>query len=186
MSAILALTPPGAPTLLQVLVGENIYTTESGVVADFQNEIAGAILAKFRNALGAVPTPAAPTVAQIPGAVIGLTTYSYAVVAFAASGNFAAMADTLQSPAGTIATGNAALSGANGNRITFTTPTMNYPATVVGFKVIRTAGGPSQGLVGTVYAGNPLRFDDTGQAATAYTQAGSNPTVVNAFFTTGL
>lgn len=106
-----------------------------------------------------VPTPSAPTVAA-QGAT-GATTYDYKIVGKDADGNVTAASSATQ-----ITDGNAALSATNFNRVTFT-PHTNA---LGGHDIYRTAGGATQGKVGSVAAGVG-QFDDTGLAA-----SGSAPT----------
>lgn len=99
-----------------------------------------------------VGTPANVTVGNegTPGA----TAYSYKVVAVIGS------VRGLPSTAGSTATGAAALDGTDFNRITWDPVT-----SATAYDVYRTAGGATQGLIGTVTGDET--FDDTGLAGDA-------------------
>lgn len=104
---------------------------------------------------GVLAAPAAPTVA--PQGTAGATAYSYKVSAIDANG------ETVPSAAGATATGNAALSTTNFNRLTWAAVTG-----ATGYKVYgRTSG--SWLLIATL--GDVLTYDDTG----AVTPAGAAP-----------
>lgn len=122
-------------------------------------------------------TPAAPTVSNIGTA--GSTAYSYKAVAVAADGNH-----TAASTAGSTSTGNATLDGTNYNHLAGL-------AVPVGFDhvdIYRTAGGPTQGKIGSI-SGSATTFDDQGAVgdastapATASTSLGvSDPARVDSF-----
>src|SRR5207249_76711 len=62
--------------------------------------------------------------------------------------------------------------------------TLVHPGNVagaVGYKIWRSAGGGSQGIIGTVYGNGAFTFTDTGLAAAAggYVPAAANPTAPN-------
>jgi hypothetical protein len=97
--------------------------------------------------LGALATPALPTVT--PTGTPGATAHSYVIVALAQNGVSAASA------AGSTTTGHATLSSANFNRLVWTAVTG-----ATAYRVYRTIGGLTQGLIATV--GNTLTLDDTG------------------------
>lgn len=101
-----------------------------------------------------VPTPAGPTVT--PQGAGGAATWGYKIVGVDAAGN-----TTAAGVEGTTAGGNANLTGANFNRITWADP-----ANVTSVRIYRTTVGTSPvtlGLIGTVAAGVQT-FDDTGLA----------------------
>jgi hypothetical protein len=104
----------------------------------------------------------------VPAGTTGAATYTYEVAAYDNNG------DTLPSATTSISNGNASLAGPNGNVITWTAP-VTLAGAVVGYKVIRTVGGPSQGLIATVLATSPLTFTDNGGAATVYTPSVAAP-----------
>jgi hypothetical protein len=111
------------------------------------------------------PTGGAASVIGTPAS----TTYTYTWVAFSSAG------DGIPGTAITTATGPVSLSSANYVSIT-------GPAAVtgaVGYKLIRTAGGAAQGLIGTYYGAPPASVSDTGLVATAYTPSASNPSYPN-------
>lgn len=119
--------------------------------------------------LNAVAVPATPTVAFTGTA--GSTTYTYKVVGRAGS---------LQAPSATVSTttANATLSAANFNTLTFT-PTPGFLV----FDIYRTAGGSTQGMIGTVVAAlgpnvstPTLTFADTGLVADGSTAPTANTT----------
>lgn len=101
-----------------------------------------------------ISTPGTPTVT--PQGTAGGTAYGYKITAVNEHG------ETVGSTTGSTATGNATLSGANFNRITFTRV---YAAT--GYRIYRVTGGATQGYVGftvEAYGATPT-FDDTGITA---------------------
>lgn len=103
-----------------------------------------------------------------PQGTTGSTSYSYRVVAI--STTIGGTVATLPSTAGSTTTGHASLDGTNFNTVTWTAP-----AGVVanaGYRVYRTVGGATQGLIATVAAG-VTTLDDTGLAG----DASSVPTV---------
>ncbi len=109
-------------------------------------------------ALGA---PAQPTV--VTQGTAGSTSYTYAVTAFDGFG------ETTASTVRVIATGNATLTGANFNRITWT-----RVSGAVSYKVYRTTSGgtpATTGLIGTVGSNATLQLDDTGLAGSGTTPA---------------
>lgn len=99
----------------------------------------------------------------------GSTTYTYKVVAVSGSKVGAATS------ALTTTTGNATLDGSNFNRITWAAPTAGIDIT--GYRIYRTAGGATQGLIGTV-AGDVLTLDDTGLAGDSASVPTVNSTVM--------
>jgi hypothetical protein len=107
----------------------------------------------------ALATPTAPAVTNV-GAT-GSSSYSYYVVAKDAQGF-----QTLVSPVGSTATGNATLSSTNYNKITWSTV-----AGAVSYDILKGDTGHSiaLGVTGTT-------FNDTGQATSAYTAPTRNGT----------
>lgn len=97
----------------------------------------------------ALSTPAAPTITTVGAA--GATTYTYTVEATNGAGT------TVASSGGSTATGNATLSVSNYNTVTWTIVTG-----ATGYKVRRTVGGATQGLIATVTSGSTLTVNDTG------------------------
>lgn len=97
----------------------------------------------------AVPTAVVVT----PQGAAGTTTYGYRVTAIGGGG------ETTGATEGTTATGNATLTGANFNRVTWT-----GVAGENGYAIFRTTGGATQGRIGTV-AADVVTFDDTGLVA---------------------
>jgi hypothetical protein len=98
----------------------------------------------------------------------GSTTYTYEWVAFCSTG------DSVPGTTFSDTTGPTTLSSTNYVQIT-------APSAVpgaVGYKLVRTVGGSSQGLIATFY-GLPPTVNDTGLTATAYSASGSNPTAPN-------
>lgn len=110
----------------------------------------------FTRPLGSSPaweTPAASTVT--PTGTTGATTYTYKIVIRNVdSGGYSAASSGFST-----STGNATLSGSNFNRIA--APSGSYSTSDV-YDIYRTAGGATQGLIGTQNTG--LSFDDTGFA----------------------
>ena len=113
-----------------------------------------------------VAAPSAPTVTNVGTA--GVTTYSYTITAVSATGG-----ESTASTAGTTATGNATLSSTNYNAITWTPV-----AGAVSYKVYRTVGGATQGLLATT--GSTYYFDQgaagSGSAPTSDTTGSLNVT----------
>jgi len=99
----------------------------------------------------AVAAPAAPTVT--PVGTTGATTYTYKVTATVGG------KETEVSAAASVANGNATLSATNYNKV-------DWAAVVgaTGYKVYRTAGGATQGVVATVTDRETLTLNDTGLA----------------------
>lgn len=117
-------------------------------------------------ATGSLGAPGIPVLAVVGTA--GAVTYSYTWVAFCSNG------DSIPSAVGTTAVGPTTLGALN-------YITVQPPAAVtgaVGYRLIRTVGGTSQGLIGTWY-GTPPVVSDTGLAATAYTPAAVAPAYPN-------
>lgn len=102
-----------------------------------------------------------------PQGTTGATTYGYRVTALGGGG------ETTGATEGTTATGNAALSGANFNRVTW-----NAVTGASGYAIYRTTGGATQGKIGTVVAG-VLTFDDTGLAAAGAVPGANNAVTFN-------
>jgi hypothetical protein len=169
--ASLIYKPPSGGDLEAVEVrvpgGSMIYTFMPGVPKDVLPEHVAYVTTTLGALEGTIPTPAAPGVA-LQGAS-GSTSYTYEVVAYNANG------DGIPSATTTIANGNSNLGGGNGNVVTWSAPAAALAGAITGYKVVRTAGGPSQGLIGTVLASSPLTFTDTGGAATVYTPSATNP-----------
>lgn len=97
----------------------------------------------------ALNTPGTPTVA--PQGTAGTTSYSYKIVATGT------LMSTAAGAAGSTVTGNATLNGTNFNRVTWAAVT-----NATGYKVYRTVGGATQGLIQTIGSGQTLTLDDTG------------------------
>lgn len=138
-----------------------IYTFFPGVPQEIPPEHYAAVRAQLQQLQGNMTSPAAPTVT--PQGAAGAATYGYQVVAIGSGG------DSMPSPTGQTTTGNAALSGANYNAI-------SWPAVphANGYRILRTVGGGSTGLIGTVPPGT-TSFNDTGLAASAFAAATSQP-----------
>lgn len=102
--------------------------------------------------------PEAPSVTNVgtPGAA----TVSYKLVGrLGGYSAYPANVHSAASSAGTTSTANATLDGTNFNRLSFT-----WPDGFLYVDVYRTAGGPSQGLIGTITGSvrGTVTFDDTG------------------------
>lgn len=108
-----------------------------------------------------VATPAAPTVGN--QGTPGVTAHSYKIVAKGDDGEKSAA-----SAAGSTSTGAGTLNGTNFNRLTWTA----VPG-ATGYDVYRTAGGATQGLIGSTDA-NTTTLDDTGLAGDGATAPSSN------------
>ncbi|MDL2342456.1 MAG: hypothetical protein QFB87_05265 [Patescibacteria group bacterium] len=101
--------------------------------------------------VAALSIPAAPTVT--PTGTTGATSYSYVVTARTANAG-----ETPASAAGSTAAGNATLTGGNFNAISWTAI-----AGAKDYRIYRTVGGGTLGLIGTV---TTTTLNDTGLAAT--------------------
>lgn len=112
-----------------------------------------------------LPTPGAPKIVQVGTA--GATSHSYVLVAVAGVG---------ESPSAVsiTTTGNATLNGSNFNRLTW-----DLVPGATGYKVYRTVGGATVGLIATLGASTKT-LDDTGLAGNGATPVGSNTTITNA------
>jgi len=88
----------------------------------------------------------------------------------------ATQGNTVTAPVANTTGSPSALSTSSYCHITWTAPS-TLTGAVTNYKVIRTVGGPSQGLVATV-ASNVTSYDDKGGAATTYTPVGANPGLV--------
>lgn len=106
--------------------------------------------------LNCQPAPAAPTVTSTPSG--GRTAYSYAVVAFNSLG------DLPQSPVGSTSRGPATLDATHYNTVSWGA----MGGTVSGVRVIRTAGGASQGVIATINNAAAGSLNDTGLTANSY------------------
>lgn len=116
------------------------------------------------------PTGGAATPVGTPAS----TTYTYTWVAFCSTG------DSIPGTPITTATGPVTLGAVN--YVSITPPTAVPGA--VGYKLVRTVGGVTQGVIATFY-GIPPTVSDTGLTATAYTAVIAAPTYPNsdqAFF----
>ncbi len=165
MSLILKV-PTDAPVEEAVVtVAGDQYTLTPGIAKWFPPERQAAIKAAFQNLRGTMAPPSAPTMTQ--QGLPGVTTYSYEVAAVGLGG------DTPPSPPGSIATGNAALSGSNYNQVTRAA----LPPHATGWRVIRSAGGSSQGDISGVLPLSQTTLMDTGQAAVPYVPAVTNPPI---------
>jgi hypothetical protein len=111
---------------------------------------------------GAMTTPSAPAVSIVGTA--GSQTISYEVVAIGPNG------DSMPSTAGTTSTAPTTLSATSYAQLTWTPS----PGAYLGQRVIRTAGGGSQGVI-AVLSPTANSLSDTGLPATAYTAAVANP-----------
>lgn len=146
--------------------GERQYTFLPGVSQEIPPEDYGQVRGVLQALQGMLAAPSAPTV-TVHGTA-GSTTYSYVVVAVGQTG------DGLESGATSVTTGNATLSGTNYNQIT--QPTLSAYAT--GWRVVRTAGGTSQGDVSGVLPLTTTTFNDQSPSAlNSYTQVASAPPV---------
>lgn len=119
------------------------------------------------NVVQFVATPSAPTVTPTGG--VG-TSYSYKLVATDSSG-----ATTAASSAGSTAAGPTTLDATHYNTVTWTDP-VSTPGSIL---IYRTAGGATQGLIGTVAAGVQT-FRDDGKVADGTVAPSSNTTGIGA------
>ncbi len=106
------------------------------------------------------PPSAAPTPTVTPVGTTGATTYTYKLAAVSLDG-----VATVLGTAGSTTTGNATLSNANYNQLTWTPV-----ADAAYYIIVRTVGGATQGVIGIV-PNNVSVYNDTGLAATENTSA---------------
>jgi hypothetical protein len=106
------------------------------------------------------PPSAAPTPTVTPFGTTGSTTYTYKLAAV----SFDGVATALSTAASTT-TGNATLTGTNGNLITWT-PVSDAAYYIV----VRTVGGAAQGVIG-IAPGGASSLEDVGQGIQANTSA---------------
>ncbi len=171
------------PTVLQVEVDQAImpvaaYATKEEVTVDvvlaqLQMSLVSAAFGYGSSSATGVITTASGTMAAGVACTLstngtpGSASYSYQVAAFNSNG------DQVPAAATTIATGPTTLSSVNSINVIH----VGNVTGAVGYKIIRTAGGTTQGLIGTVWGQQPsgFTFIDTGLAATAYTVASAAP-----------
>jgi hypothetical protein len=110
-------------------------------------------------------TAVGPTPTVTPQGTTGATSYSYAIGVVDAAGDVQAAG-----PDGSTATGNATLTGANFNRVTWTAVT--GAAFYIIYRTVSGGTPSSLGIVGVV-PGGTLTFDDTGIAASGALQDGT-------------
>lgn len=168
--ASLIYTPPSGGNLeaaeVRLSVGSGmLYTFSPGVPTDVLPEHVSNVTAALKALAGTVAAVAQPTVT--PVGTPGSTTYGYKVVAITGNG------DTVPSTERQTTTGNATLDGTNKNTVTWVAPTA-LTGVITGYKILRTTGGATQGLIGSVGA-STLTFTDTGLTASAYTPAVAAP-----------
>lgn len=133
------------------------YTFMPGVPRHVPIQHLASLKATLQALQGNMVSPT-PTVTPTNGAA---ATQSYQVVAYNGNG------DTLPSATVTTAVGPTTLDGTHYNTVAW-----GAAPGASGYKVIRTAGGPSQGLIATL-TGPILSIVDNGLAGTTYTPAGS-------------
>jgi hypothetical protein len=154
--ASLVVKPATPKEVVRVRLGEVQYTFFPGVPRDVPDERAPSLTTLLQAVEG---TLASPTPTVTPTGTAGSTSYSYEVVAYNGNG------DTLPSTAGTTTTGNATLSGTNYNALSWASATG-----ATGYKVLRTVGGSTQGLIANVVT---TTYNDQGATASSYTPVGS-------------
>jgi hypothetical protein len=168
------LVPAGAghvPEAVVITVAESTYTFTAQNPVYVDPAHLASVKAQLTSIFGTLPTPAAPAVAPTGGAAGSQT---YAVVAFNDQG------DTPQSAPTNTAVGPTTLDATHYNTVNW-----SAVANAKGYKVIRTAGGPSQGLIATVLAGTlTFRDDNSEGAATVYTPSAANPANVGWYIQT--
>lgn len=119
---------------------------------------------------GSTTIPASPTALVLTGTPASVT-YTYAVIPFCSNG------DGIPSASAATILGPVSLSAIS--YFTFT-----YPGRVpgaVGYRVLRSGGGGSQGIIGTIYGNGGFTFVDNGLPATVtgYVPATANPLTPN-------
>jgi hypothetical protein len=171
MPSVILHPAPGGPQVesIDITLGETVITLMPGIAYEVEKPLLATLLTQLATAYGSVANAPACVVSPTGGA--SGHTFSYEVVPYNVFGDDAPHAPT------TNTSGPAALSSGAYNTITWTD--VNNTG-VSGYKIIRTAGGPSQGLVGTVATGVQTFKDDGSEgAATAYTPSASNPPIVS-------
>ena len=138
----------------------NLINRNMGALTVGTSTVSGTLSLQGGLTAAALPTPSAPTITT--GGTAGSTTYSYTITALDGVG------ETIASSAGSTATGNATLTAGN-----YTIITWNSISGATSYKVYRTVGGATQGLITTVTTklGATQTTNDTGLAA-----SGSSPT----------
>lgn len=138
----------------------NLINKGMGALTVGTSTVSGTLSLQGGLTAAALPTPSAPTITT--GGTAGSTTYSYTITALDGVG------ETIASSAGSTATGNATLTAGN-----YTIITWNSISGATSYKVYRTVGGATQGLITTVTTklGATQTTNDTGLAA-----SGSSPT----------
>ena len=115
---------------------------------------------------GAMGTPGTPTVTAT--GTTGATTYGYKIVSIDTRSG---LQTTPAGTEGTASDGNAALSATNYNAISWTAV-----ANAVGYRVYRTTGGATQGLIATLMGSGSTSLNDTGLVADGTTAPTVNTT----------
>ena len=133
------------PNLFSALPNGLSARGQQATAADLLRLLEAATLSGFPGLSAPVPTVKA--IALAPGS----TNYSYTVTAIAACGASSTASATVT------VTNNASLSGAAYNRLNWA-PLRD----AVGYSVSRTVGGPSQGVIAVVPAGNLLECEPAG------------------------
>lgn len=156
---VLAMDPAGATATVYGIKGPAPLSVGQLIAA-------GGIKANGLTTWTALGTPSAPTLAG-PGATGGATTYQYAIVCKDWN-----LGTSLQSATASTTTGNATLSGTNYISISYTCPSGYGYADILKF-----VGGTWQSIALNQGNTSPTApFQDTGQAASAYTVPTRNNT----------
>lgn len=157
--------PAGGQGRVDVRAGGQgqIYTFEPGVVHDVPQEHLAAVTAALQTSTGTLAAPAQPALAVTGGAAGAFTYY---VVGVNANG------DTLPSPVRSTAVGPTTLDPTHYNDISWTPLT---DPSVTGYRVIRSAGGLTQGAIGGLLGAGVSTLRDNGLVAQAYVPAGAAP-----------
>jgi hypothetical protein len=159
------LVPAGAghvPEAVVITVAESTYTFTAQNPVYVDPAHLASVKAQLTSIFGTLA--AAPTCSLVvTGGAAGA--YSYQVIPFNDQG------DDLPPTATSTAAGPTTLDATHYITINWTTI-----ANCKGYRVVRTAGGPSQGLIATVLAGTlTFRDDNSEGAATVYTPSAANP-----------
>jgi Pectate lyase superfamily protein len=163
MGLVPLVTIPANATNIAVLANGNWALPSIGGPLGGALQLTGPLTSPGGN-LSANSAPAPTGLAVTATGTTGSTTYSYYVAATTANG------DTLPSSTVTITNGNATLSSTNYNNLSW-----NVSPMATGYKVIRTAGGGSTGILTTLTDPSLTIYNDTGATASGYSAATSPP-----------
>jgi hypothetical protein len=149
------------PEAVVITVGEVVYTLTAQNPVYIEPAHLASVQAQLTSIFGTLANAPVCTLVVTGGAA---GSYSYQVVPFNDQG------DDLPPTATSTAAGPTTLDATHYVTVNWTT----IP-NAKGYKVIRTAGGPSQGLIATLVGAVTFRDDNSEGAATVYTPSAANP-----------